>query len=240
MSRTSRMRHRGSVLRMYRRTIQLIVVGSLFLAVADPAWALFGVGDLVSDPPTETNTANTVGALGAANSTLAGIATSDSAIATSVTTPGGAGLFQGVAGFLDTLNANFGKTINAQVFNAIFPGWASLPLDAIPRDQAIATLSLATYQAAMQIAANQAADFDAEDSHFGKIEAANGASGAVLQAIQSNTEAILAAAQQTQMERQLLITLITVEATRSGEELNERAQQSATAAQVANQGILPQ
>jgi hypothetical protein len=225
---------------MYRRTFQLIAVGSLFLAVADPAWALFGVGDLVSDPPTETNTANTVGALGTANSTLAGIATSDSAIATSVTTPGGAGLFQGVARFLDILNANFNKTVNAQVFSAIFPGWAPLPLDAIPQDRTIATVALATYQAALQIAANQAADFDAEDSHFGTIEAANGTSGSVLQAIQSNTEAVLAAAQQTQMERQLLITLITVEATRSGEELNERAQQGATAAQAANQGILPQ
>lgn len=99
---------------------------------------------------------------------------------------------------------------------------------------------MAAYQAAPQIAANQADDFDAEDSHFGAIETANGASAALLQAIQTNTEAALAAAQQTQMDRQLLITLITVEAKRSGEELKERAQQGATAAQSANQGISPQ
>jgi hypothetical protein len=42
------------------------------------------------------------------------------------------------------------------------------------------------------------------------------------------------------MERQLLVALITVDATRSGDELNERAQAAATAAQSANQGVSPQ
>jgi hypothetical protein len=225
---------------MYKRTIQIIAAGSLFLAVADPAWALFGVGDLVSDPPTETSTANTVGALGTANSTLRGIAASDSSIATSVTTAGGAGMFQGIAGFLDALDAKFNNTVNAQVFNAIFPGWMPLPADAIPIDRAIATTGLATYQAALQIAAQQSGDFDVEDTHFGTIERANASSAAVLQAIQVNTEAILALGQQLQMERQLLVALITVDATRSGDELNERAQAAATAAQSANQGVSPQ
>jgi hypothetical protein len=209
------------------------------LLISAPAYAQFG-GEIVSDPLVEQNTGTMIGQLTTADHALASILGADQATAFSVTTGGGSGLFQGAAGFLDTLDANFSNTVNAQVFNAVFPGWVPLPSDAIPRDQAVAKLGLATYQAALQIAANQAADFDPEDGHFGTIEAANSASGAVLRAIQANTEAVLAAAQQTQMERQLLITLITVEATRSGEELNERAQQGATAARAANQGVAPQ
>jgi hypothetical protein len=209
------------------------------LLISAPAYAQFG-GEIVSDPPVEQNTGTMAAQLTTADNALASMLTADQTTATSVTTGGGSGLFQGASGFLDTLDANFNNSVNAQVFTSIFPGWVPLPLDAIPQDQIVAKLGLATYQAALQIAANQAADFDPEDSHFGTIEAANGASGAVLQAIQANTEAVLAAAQQTQMERQLLITLITVEATRSGEELNERAQQGATAAQAANQGVAPQ
>lgn len=217
--------------------LPIAIFTSLLISV--PAYAQFG-GEIVTDPPVEQNTSNMVGQLTTADNTLASILTADQATATSVTTAGEAGLFQGVAGFLDTLDSDFNNTVNAQVFTAIFPGWMPLPPNSISQDQTIAKLGLATYQVALQIAANQAADFDSEDSHFGTIEAANGASSAVLQAIQANTEAVLAAAQQTQMERQLLIALITVEATRSGEELNERAQQGATAAQAANQGISPQ
>jgi hypothetical protein len=39
--------------------------------------------------------------------------------------------------------------------------------------------------------------------------------------------------------RQLLATLITVEATKAGEEMNERAQQSATNAMFFNLGVAP-
>lgn len=220
--------------------ILICLSGLLWLMLSAPAWAILGVGDLVSDPPTETNTAAAAAALGTANTLLGQIQAADQVTAASVSTGGGAGLFQGVAPFLDTLNASFNNTVNAQVFNTLFPGWVPLPADAIPEDETIATTGLATYQAALQIAARQAADFDSEDSHFGTIEAANGASRAVLQALQANTEAVLAMGQQVQLERQLLITLITVEGTRSGEELNERAQAEATTAQAANQGISPQ
>jgi len=61
----------------------------------------------------------------------------------------------------------------------------------------------------------------------------------VLQGQQLIVEAILALCQQVQLERQLLVTQITLEATKAGEELNERAQQQATMATSDNLGVQP-
>ena len=219
--------------------VLICLIGLLWLMLSAPAWAILGVGDLVSDPPTETNTAATVAALTTTNSTLAAIQSADALTATSVTSPGGAGLFQGVAGFLDSLDSNFANGVTAASFATIFPGWQALPPDVIPAASTIATTSLATYQAAMQTAQGQAHDFDTEDAHFAQLEGDNAQATSVLAALQANTEAQLATAQQVQMERQLLVALITVESTKAGEEINERAQGQATTAQAANLGVSP-
>jgi len=62
----------------------------------------------------------------------------------------------------------------------------------------------------------------------------------LLQAVQINTEAQLAVAQQIQLLRQLEVSYITLDAAKAGEELNERAQTEATSAQAANLGVSPQ
>ncbi len=61
----------------------------------------------------------------------------------------------------------------------------------------------------------------------------------VLQGEQVMVEAILALCQQVQLERQLQVTQIILEATKAGEELNERAQEQATAVTNVNLGVSP-
>jgi hypothetical protein len=217
-----------------------LVIALLLIFNAAPAFAQFG-GSLVSDPPVEQSTAQTANELNQTNSKLQQDVTVNTQTAASLTTPGDTGLFQGVSGFLDTLDGNFNGTINsAQVFSALFPGWVPLPADAIPQGATITTKALATYNAALTAAQTQAAGFDAEETHLGSIEAANLKSTGLLQAVQINTEAQLAVAQQVQMLRQLEVSHITLEATKAGEELNERAQTEATSAQAANLGASPQ
>jgi hypothetical protein len=60
-----------------------------------------------------------------------------------------------------------------------------------------------------------------------------------LTAVQANTEAVLADIQEQQYSRQLLATLVTVEATRAAEELNAKAREAATTATSFNLGIAP-
>ncbi len=217
-----------------------LVIALLLVFGATPASAQFG-GSLVSDPLTEQATAQTASAVNQTNAELQQDVTINTQTAASVTTPGDAGLFQSVSAFLDSLDANFNGTIDsAQIFTALFPGWVPLPADAIPQGATITTKALATYNAALAAAQTQAAGFDAEGTHLGSIEAANLKSTGLLQAIQINTEAQLAVAQQVQLLRQLEVSHITLEATKAGEELNERAQTEATSAQAANLGVSPQ
>jgi hypothetical protein len=226
---------------MLKRLFQIIPALGFLLVLAPPAHAILGAGDIVSDPATEANTAETAAALGTANATLSAIQASAATTALSVTTPGDPGLYQGVSQYLDTLNGELtGAGISAAVMAVMFPGWVPLLPDAIPQDASIATMGLATYQAAVQVAQTQATDFDAESVYLASIESANVGSTGLLQAIQISTEAQLATATQIQMLRQLMISLITIEALRNSEELNERAQAGATSAQTISLGISPQ
>jgi hypothetical protein len=210
---------------------QLVVL--LLLLSAAPAFAQGA--SIVSDPPVEISTAQTA-------SELSQDIAVNTQTATSVTTGGGAGYFQGVAPYLDSLDANFnnGAINSSQTFAGLFPGWQALPADTIPASSAIATAGLATYRAALAAAQQQASGFDSEDTHLGALESGNQAASSVLQAIQINTEAMLAVAQQIQLLRQLTVAQITLDATKAGEELNERAQGEATSAQAANLGVSPQ
>jgi hypothetical protein len=226
---------------MLKRPLLVLPTIGLLVAIATPAHAILGVGDLVSDPPVEINTAAIEVALGIADTSLAAIQASDALTATSVTTPGDPGLYQGVNGFLDAQDSLLTSAgVSSATMQAIFPGWMSLLPDNISANAAITQTGLGTYEAAVQIAQNQAADFDAESTYFASIESANVGSTSLLGATQINTEAAMAVAAQVQMERQLIVALITVEAFRSADELNERAQAGATTAQAANMGVPPQ
>jgi hypothetical protein len=226
---------------MPKRLLQVISALGILLVLVPSAHAILGAGDIVSDPATEANTAETAAALGTANTTLSAIQASAATTALSVTRPGDPGLYQGVSQYLDTLNSELtGAGISAALMAVMFPGWVPLLPDAIPQDAAIAKMGLATYQAAMQVAQTQATDFDAESVYLTSIESANVGSTGLLQAIQISTEAQLATATQIQMLRQLMISLITIESLRNSEELNERAQAGATSAQTVNLGISPQ
>ncbi len=196
----------------------------------------------VTDPPVETATAQTAAEVNQVIQALQQDVNVNTQTMQSVTTKGGAGYFQSNASYLDSLDGNFNKaTINStQAFTTMFPGWQALPADAVQAASSVAAVGLATYQAALGAARQQAAGFDAEDSHLTAIENANQAAASVLQAIQLNTEAQLAVAQQIQLERQLQVSEIILEATKAGEELNERAQTGATSAQAANLGTPPQ
>jgi hypothetical protein len=208
--------------------------------ISAPAYAQFG-GTIVSDPLTEQNTGATVTALGTANATLAQIQTSDAATALSVTTPCDPGLYTGVSQYLDGLGTLLtGAGVSSAAMAAMFPGWLPLFPDAIPADATIAAAGLGTYEAAVQVAQSQAADFDSENTYLAGIEAQNVSATGLLCAQQMGTEAALALAAQVQMLRQLVVTSITVDALDHAETLNERAQQEATDAQAFNFGVPPQ
>ncbi len=226
---------------MPKRLLQVISALVFLLVLVPSAHAILGAGDIVSDPATEANTAETAAAVGTANATLSTIQASANTTALSVSRPRDPGLYQGVSQYLDTLDGELtGAGINAAVMAVMFPGWVPLLPDAIPQDAAIAKMGLATYQAAVQVAQTQATDFDAESVYLASIEGANVGSTGLLQAVQISTEAQLATATQIQMLRQLLISLITIESLRNSEELNERAQAGATSAQTISLGISPQ
>jgi hypothetical protein len=194
--------------------------------IAAPAYAVLGVGDTVFDPTMfaqqtlQLNTETiTTGAL---------------------TTPGGAGIWQSNAAYLASLDGNLVGGINsAQLFAGNFPGWSALPANATQVAKQVSTIALKTYVGALAAAQQQAAGFSNEDSHLAAIETDNQFATGVLRAVQANTEAQLAVAQQVQLLRQLVVMQITLEATRAGEELNERTQAQATSAMSYNLGIAP-
>ena len=182
----------------------------------------------VTDPPVEAATADmdTV--------QEPGILAQDTATATSVTTGGGGGQYQPNTQYIASLDQQLFSGINAQNFASWFPGWVALPPDstdtiAIPLTNALLT----TYGQALAVAQSQAGE------NLSNIETISTNATAVLQAIQANTEAQLQTAQEVQYLRQLVATLITVEATKAGAELNERAREEATDAMSFNLGIVP-
>jgi hypothetical protein len=216
-------------------------IGLLFglLLIPISASAQLGGGDAVvtvpenvtSDAPVEQNTAGIL-----QNTT--GILQQDTLTTTSVTTGGGSGIYTPNAQFIASLDQGLFSGINSQDFNTWFPGWFALPANstdtvAIP----MTTTVLTTYGNALAVAQNQEQELAGED--FSNIEADSANATAVLQSIQAHTEAQLQTAQEIQYLRQLVAALLTVESTKAGEELNERAQGEATTAMSFNGGIAP-
>jgi hypothetical protein len=117
--------------------------------------------------------------------------------------------------------------VDAGTFANLYPGWIDFGPDAADVAAQITHATLTTYANAITVAQSQAADFNAEDTQFENLEACNATSISVLQAIQCGNEINLAAAQQTQLLRQIEITRLIVDAVHAGEELDERAQRGA-------------
>jgi hypothetical protein len=175
-----------------------------------------------------------------ADSSLSDIDTQTSAIDTSVTTGGAAGLWQPQDSDLTQLNANLNQGIDtAQKFAANFTGWQPLPANAATMIKNLTTLSLNTYGGALTVAQQQVQGFQAEDSQLANIEQENQGITSMLQGQQLIVEAILALCQQIQRERQLMTTLINLEAVSHAEQLQERAAAGATDATFLNLGVTP-
>jgi P-type conjugative transfer protein TrbJ len=190
-----------------------------------PAYAQFG-GSVVFDPTVDSD--------------LRLDTQVNSVTARSLITGGGAGTFQSNASYLNSLGQNLAHGISdPQAFAANFPGWLALGPDAAQTAKQVSSAAMNTYVGAFSVAQQQANGFASEDSHLTEIEGRNQTVQSVLQAIQVNTEAQLANAQQTQLMRQLLVTQITMDAIAHAEQLNEHARAEATAAKSFNLGSEP-
>jgi hypothetical protein len=158
--------------------------------------------------------------------------------ATSVTTGGGGGDYQPNAAYISNLDQGLNSGVNSGNFNNEFPGWQALPPNstdtvAIPLVRTV----LQTYGQALALAQSQEQELEGED--FTNIETTLSTTTNLLTATQATGEAVLQNNKEQQYTRQLLATLITVEATKAAEELNERAQESATSALSFNFGQVP-
>lgn len=209
---------------------------ALFTERVSPATAQIAV----TDPPVETSTAATASELLHTNQILSQDVRVNTQTAQSLTTPGGAGAWQSDTAYLNSLAANLNNGINSTtLFNSNFPGWQALPTNSAQLSKQVSAIALRTYAGALTAAQQQAAGFGSEDSHLSGIEQTNQSVTTVLQGQQVIVEAILALCQQVQLELQLQVTQIILEATKAGEELNERAQEQATAVTNANLGVSP-
>ena len=217
------------------------MLGSLLLTA--PAQAQLAVSDAATEGNTtaiQANTTNMVQQLSQVNQTFGQDLQENTQSAQSLTTPGGAGIWTGQAQYLSSLMQTLASGVaDPQTFVATYPGWFDPGADAIYTAESLVMHTLNTYSAALGVVQSQAADFGPEDSHLGTIESCNAGATSVLMAMQCNTEAQLAVAQQTQLQRQLLMTLITTMAVASGEQLNEKSQVQAANAVNFNLGAMP-
>jgi hypothetical protein len=159
-------------------------------------------------------------------------------IATSVTSGGGGGDYQPNAPYISSLDQGLFSGVNSQNFNNEFPGWQALPPNSTDTVSIPLTATvLQTYGQALALAQSQMQELEGED--FSNIETTLSTTTNLLTATQALGEAVLQNNKEQQYTRQLLATLITVEATKAAEELNERAQESATSALSFNFGVVP-
>lgn len=188
-------------------------------------------GSVVSDPASEFSLADidTV--------QLPGILQQDTIAATSLTTPGGGGVYTPNAQLIGALDQQLFAQVNSQNASTLFPGFQPLPNYTLTAIQAISSNTLQTYAAALAAAQSQDAELSGEN--FAGIENTSAGTTYTLTAIQANTEAALQVASELQYVRQLLITLIEIEATKASEEMNERSQEVATRATHFNAGTVP-
>ena len=190
-----------------------------------------GGAQIVSDPPVETATTDmdTV--------QEPGILTQTTTTATSVTSGEGAPNFTPINGYLGNLNNQLFSGVSPANASGDFPGWVPLPADSTPVAKAVTQDCLTTYLAALAIAQSQSNGLGSDN--LAQIEQVNTSTNNLLAAVQANTDAVLAVAQGLELERQLLATLITVEATKGAQELSAKAQAEATNTTSWNFGVDP-
>jgi hypothetical protein len=168
---------------------------------------------------------------------LPAILQQDTTTATSLTTPGGSGFYTPTASLISGMDKQLFSQVNSQNASTLFPGFQPLSSYTIPTLNTISSATLATY--ANALAAAQSQDTELTGENFSNIEAASAGTTYTLTAIQANTEAQLQVASELQYVRQLLITLVEIEATKASDEQNIRAQDTATSAVHFNGGIMP-
>jgi P-type conjugative transfer protein TrbJ len=160
------------------------------------------------------------------------------------TTGGGAGMWQSDQPFLNSLATAmsqgsgicYANSSAAQQFNGDFPGMVPPPVNAASRARQLTAATLGTLLGALAVAQQQAAHFGFENSQFAALESKNQNAQGALQAIQVTNEILLAQAQQLQMIRQLLVTLVNAESVYRGHRLNAEAQAAAQSGEFMSSG----
>ena len=220
-----------------KRLLQSALVGLLYVVGAAPAYAQFGgtcgCPVIVNDPQIYARQQEQL----REESLTAELLQQN-------TTGGGAGAWQSDLPFLNSLAAAMGQSGGicygnggaVQQFNADFPGMTPPPANAAARARELAAVTLGTLAGALAVGQQQAAHFNYENGQLSALESKNQNAQGALQAIQTTNEILLAEAQQLQLMRQLLITLINAEGVYNGHRLNMEAQAAAQSGEFLSSG----
>jgi len=224
--------------------MQHVAAAALLMGAAALAWPpaahaqLGGVEAVVTVPASvESDPAAEASLTDIDTAQLPAILQQQTSTALSLTTPGGSGFYTPSASLISGLDQQLFAEVNSQNASTLFPGFQPLSYYTIPALQVISSAALRTY--ANALAAGQSQDAELNGENFSGIERASAGTTYTLTAIQANTEAALQVASELQYVRQLLITLIEIEATKASEEMNERSQEAATSVAHFNGGTTP-
>lgn len=172
---------------------------------------------------------------------------SDPITESAVTTPGGAGIWQSAAPYLDELSAATGAGVTESI-QADFPGEELLPPDTMPVVEQIVNDSMNTYYNAWDVADEIQGNMDSDDAALAQIEQLNqslgtgvlGTGPSLMAAVQLVVESNLHIAQELQYSNELHAVEIKMHAVEHAENLDERAQAHITEATAENWGSTPQ
>jgi hypothetical protein len=199
------------------KTRIVILIFTLAIVRAQSAFAQFGGAIIVFDPSVYSSTQNIL-----AQATI---------IAGSLTTDGGAGIFQDQAPFLDAMINTLASGIpDAATYAAYFQGWVDFGPNAAGIAANISNAIVQTDLNSLTVYQSLAKDFDAEGATMQAIEACNQAAGAahsVLMAIQCNVEANLNVSQHEQLLETAQLVRGINEVVHRGYEFNADAQSGA-------------
>jgi P-type conjugative transfer protein TrbJ len=207
---------------------------SIFIAVfcvafATPAYAIFGVGDVVFDP---TMFASQLQQLAQETATVQNLAQQLQYVIKN-TTGGGAGIWSSNAGLLN----NLGDIINQQEglsytiqglstqFQQYYAGYAVSSMVGVQSPLASGETTLNTLNGTLASAQAQAQNFGLEQAALGNLELKNQTAVGNLQAVQVSNELALAQVQQMQMLRQLVMAQTNAQNVVAASQVNDQQQQ---------------